>query len=45
MIERHHLQKLIKRMQEPGRFLQVILEPRQVGKITLVTLLGRPGIN
>ena len=34
MFERHHLQTLIKRMQEPGRFLQVIMGPRQVGKTT-----------
>ena len=39
MFERHHLQTLIKRMQEPRRFLQVIMGPRQVGKTTLVTQL------
>lgn len=39
MFERPHLQTLIKRMQEPRRFLQVILGPRQVGKTTLVTQL------
>jgi len=40
MYERHHLQTLIKRMQEPRRFLQVIMGPRQVGKTTLVTQLA-----
>ena len=39
MFERSHLQTLIKRMQEPRRFLQVIMGPRQVGKTTLVTQL------
>ncbi len=40
MFERHHLQGLIKRMQEPRRFVQVIMGPRQVGKTTLVTQLA-----
>ena len=40
MFERHHLQGLIKRMQEPRRFIQVIMGPRQVGKTTLVTQLA-----
>ena len=40
MFERPHLQILIKRMQEPRRFLQVIMGPRQVGKTTLVTQLA-----
>ena len=40
MFERHHLQTLIKRMQEPRRFVQVIMGPRQVGKTTLVTQLA-----
>jgi uncharacterized protein len=40
MFERHHLQTLIKRMQESRRFLQVIMGPRQVGKTTLVTQLA-----
>lgn len=40
MFERHYLQTLIKRMQEPRRFLQVIMGPRQVGKTTLVTQLA-----
>ena len=39
MFERHYLQALIKRIQEPRRFLQVIMGPRQVGKTTLVTQL------
>ena len=40
MFQRHHLQTHIKRMQEPRRFLQVIMGPRQVGKTTLVTQLA-----
>ena len=40
MFERRHLQILIKRMQEPRRFLQVIMGPRQVGKTTLVSQLA-----
>ena len=40
MFECHHLQGLIKRMQEPRRFIQVIMGPRQVGKTTLVTQLA-----
>ena len=40
MFERHHLQELTKRIQEPRRFLQVIMGPRQVGKTTLVTQLA-----
>ena len=40
MFERSHLQPLIKRIQEPRRFLQVIMSPRQVGKTTLVTQLA-----
>jgi predicted AAA+ superfamily ATPase len=36
MIERVYLQHLIKRMNEPKRFIQVIYGPRQVGKTTLV---------
>ena len=39
MFERNHLQGLIKRMEEPRRFIQVIMGPRQVGKTTLVTQL------
>ncbi len=40
MFERIHLQSLTKRMQEPRRFLQVIMGPRQVGKTTLVNQLS-----
>jgi uncharacterized protein len=36
MFERPYLQELIKRINEPRRFIQVILGPRQVGKTTLV---------
>lgn len=36
MFERPHLQNIIKRIQEPRRFIQVLLGPRQVGKTTLV---------
>lgn len=39
MFERPHLQPLINRMQEPRKFIQVILGPRQVGKTTLVNQL------
>lgn len=39
MFERPQLQSLIKRIQEPRRFLQVLMGPRQVGKTTLVTQL------
>lgn len=39
MFERHHLQALIKRMNEPRKFIQVIMGPRQIGKTTLVTQL------
>jgi predicted AAA+ superfamily ATPase len=39
MFERHHLQQVIKRIQEPRKFIQVILGPRQVGKTTLVNQL------
>lgn len=40
MFKRHYFQGLIKRIQEPRRFLQVIMGPRQVGKTTLVTQLA-----
>lgn len=40
MFERHHLQALLNRMEEPRRFLHVIMGPRQVGKTTLVTQLA-----
>ncbi|MGZ3888764.1 MAG: AAA family ATPase, partial [Flavisolibacter sp.] len=39
MFQRPHLQGIIRRVQEPRRFLQVIMGPRQVGKTTLVTQL------
>lgn len=39
MFERIHLQQVIKRIQEPRKFIQVILGPRQVGKTTLVNQL------
>jgi predicted AAA+ superfamily ATPase len=39
MFQRSHLQGLTKRIQEPRRFIQVILGPRQVGKTTLVNQL------
>ncbi len=39
MLERVHLQTLIKRLKEPRRFLQVIMGPRQVGKTTMVSQL------
>lgn len=39
MFQRSHLQQLIKRVNEPRRFIQVVLGPRQVGKTTLVRQL------
>ncbi|MCL2435372.1 MAG: AAA family ATPase, partial [Lentimicrobiaceae bacterium] len=36
MIERTYLQNLMKIMNEPRRFIQVLYGPRQVGKTTLV---------
>ena len=39
MFERPHLQLVINRIQEPRKFIQVILGPRQVGKTTLVNQL------
>ena len=36
MFQRAHLQTLIKRIEEPRRFIQVVLGPRQVGKSTMV---------
>lgn len=36
MYKRPHFQELIKRLNEPKRFIQVITGPRQVGKTTLV---------
>lgn len=39
MFERKHLQTLTKRINEPRKFIQVLLGPRQVGKTTLITQL------
>jgi predicted AAA+ superfamily ATPase len=39
MFERTHLQRLISRIEEPRKFIQVLLGPRQVGKTTLATQL------
>jgi predicted AAA+ superfamily ATPase len=39
MFERSHLQILINRMNEPRRFVQVLMGPRQVGKTTLIIQL------
>jgi uncharacterized protein len=39
MFERPHFQKLIKRMDEQRKFIQVLIGPRQVGKTTLITQL------
>jgi len=36
MIERALIQELTKRVQEPRRFIQVLMGPRQVGKTTMV---------
>ena len=42
MYEQSELQKLIGRINEPRRFIQVLMGPRQVGKTTLVgQLLGK----
>jgi len=47
-MERHHLQLLMNRMNEPRRFIQVMMGPRQTGKTTLVNQLLKkisiPGI-
>ena len=47
-MERHHLQLLMNRLQGPGRFIQVLMGPRQTGKTTLVNQLlskiGIPGV-
>ena len=40
MFERTHLQVLTTRIQEPGKFIQVVMGPRQVGKTTMVTQLA-----
>lgn len=39
MFERNHLWALTKRMNEPRKFIQVLMGPRQIGKTTLVTQL------
>jgi predicted AAA+ superfamily ATPase len=39
MFQRFHLQHLIKRVNEPRQFIQVVMGPRQVGKTTLVKQL------
>jgi predicted AAA+ superfamily ATPase len=36
MFQRAHLHTHIKRLEEPRRFIQVVLGPRQVGKSTMV---------
>ncbi len=36
MYKRPHFQELVKRLNEPKRFIQVITGPRQVGKTTLI---------
>src|ERR1700733_445398 len=36
MFERPHLQIVRKRVEEPRKFIQVLLGPRQVGKTTLI---------
>jgi len=41
MYERNILELLIKRLEEPRRFIQVMLGPRQVGKTTLVQQLEK----
>ncbi|MDR0799552.1 MAG: ATP-binding protein [Dysgonamonadaceae bacterium] len=38
-MERTYLQSIIKRVNEPRKFIQVIFGPRQVGKTTLITQL------
>lgn len=39
MFQRHHLQSLTQRMNEPRKFIQVLMGPRQIGKTTLVSQL------
>ncbi len=36
MYERPIVQHIVKRLQEPRRFVQVVMGPRQVGKTTLL---------
>ena len=45
MFQRPHLQPLIKRMEEPRKFIQVLTGPRQVGKTTLITqMIGKSNV-
>jgi len=39
MIERPYLEPLIARVNEPRKFIQVVMGPRQVGKTTLIIQL------
>jgi len=41
MFQRSYLQKLTKVMNEPKRFIQVLVGPRQIGKTTLISQLVR----
>lgn len=36
MIERAYIEQLKRRLEEPRKFLQVVMGPRQVGKTTLI---------
>lgn len=39
MFQRNHIHLLERRVAEPGKFMQVVMGPRQVGKTTLLTQL------
>ena len=39
MYERSYLKQVKSRMEEPRKFIQVVLGPRQVGKTTMLTQL------
>jgi len=39
MFQRSYLQKLVKVLNEPKRFIQVLVGPRQIGKTTLISQL------
>jgi len=41
MIERAQLQVITERIQEPGKFIQVLMGPRQVGKTTMASQMLR----
>ena len=41
MIERAQLQVITKRIQEPRKFIQVLMGPRQVGKTTMASQMLR----